>query len=100
MNSKNTMKILRRAIEKYGEPIQTIVAIEECAELQKELTKALRGKPNSDHLAEEMADVQIMLWQLCCIFNVGGQMAEWITEKIERLNERMEAAETGGKEND
>ena len=92
MNSKNTMKILRRAIEKYGEPIQTIVAIEECAELQKELTKALR--------AEEMADVQIMLWQLCCIFNVGGQVAEWITKKIERLNKRIEAAETGGERHD
>lgn len=100
MNSKNTIKILRRAIKKYGELIQTIVAIEECAELQKELTKASRGKLDAGHLAEEMADVQIMLWQLCCIFNVGGQMAEWITKKIERLNERMEAAETGGREND
>ena len=99
MNSKNTMKILRRAIEKYGEPIQTIVAIEECAELQKELTKALRGKPNSDHLAEEMADVQIMLWQLCCMFNVGGQMTDWITKKVERLNKRIEAAETEQEDN-
>ena len=100
MDCKATIKILRRAIEKYGEPLQTVVAIEECAELQKELTKALRGNLNSDHLAEEMADVQIMLWQLCCVFNVGGQMTDWITKKIERLNKRIEAAETGGKEND
>lgn len=50
--------------------------------------------------ANRRADVQIMLWQLCCIFNVGGQMTEWITKKIERLNKRIEAAETGGKEND
>lgn len=100
MNSKNTIKILRRAIEKYGEPIQIIVAIEECTELQKELTKALRGKLDAGHLAEEMADVQIMLWQLCCMFDIGGQMAEWITKKIERLNKRIEAAETGGERHD
>lgn len=100
MNSKNTIKILRRAIEKYGEPIQIIVAIEECAELQKELTKASRGKLDAGHLAEEMADVQIMLWQLCCMFDIGGQVPKWIDKKVERLNERMEAAETGGKEND
>ena len=100
MNSKNTMKILRRAIEKYGELNQIIVAIEECAELQKELTKASRGKLDAEHLAEEMADVQIMLWQLCCMFNVGGQMTEWINKKIERLNKRIEAAETGGERHD
>ena len=35
MDCKATIKILRRAIEKYGEPLQTVVAIEECAELQK-----------------------------------------------------------------
>ena len=100
MNSKNTIKILRRAIEKYGEPNQIIVAIEECAELQKELTKAWRGKLDAEYLAEEMADVQIMLWQLCCIFDIGGQVPKWIDKKVERLNERMEAAETGGREND
>ena len=94
MDCKATIKILRRAIEKYGEPLQTVVAIEECAELQKELTKALRGNLNPDHLAEEMADVQIMLWQLCCMFNVGGQMTDWITKKVERLNKRIEAAAT------
>ena len=100
MNSKNTMKILRRAIEKYGEPTQIIVAIEECAELQKELTKALRGKLDAEHLAEEIADVQIILWQLCCMFSIGGQTPKWIEKKVERLNERMEAAETGGERHD
>lgn len=97
---ENTMKILRRAIEKYGEPTQIIVAVEECAELQKELTKALRGKLDAEHLAEEMADVQIMLWQLCCMFGIDGQMTKWIDKKVERLNERMEAAETGGERHD
>ena len=100
MNCNNTITILRRAIEIYGEPIQTIVAIEECAELQKELTKALRGKLDAEHLAEEMADVQIMLWQLCCMFDIDGQMLKWIEKKVERLNERMEAAETGGERHD
>lgn len=77
--------ILESAIKKFGPRNQVIVAIEELSELQKELTKWLRGKGNYEGLMEEMADVSIMLNQLCLIF---GDPAEQEIAKLERL-ERM-----------
>lgn len=62
--------VLEKAIEKYGPEHQTIVAIEELSELQKELTKALRGKLNEQHLMEEIADVEIMLEQIRMIYKL------------------------------
>lgn len=48
----------------HGKEGQSIVAIEELSELQKELCKMLRGIGNPEHLAEEIADVEIMLCQI------------------------------------
>ncbi len=48
----------------YGKESQSIVAIEELSELQKELCKMLRGIGSTEHLAEEIADVEIMLCQI------------------------------------
>jgi len=50
--------------EEYGMNSMLYIAIEEMAELQKELTKILRGKGNCDNFIEEVADVEIMLEQL------------------------------------
>lgn len=81
---------LCKAVKKYGAISQTIVAIEELSELQKELTKELRLIGNIDHLAEEVADVEIMLDQLRIIYPaLDGKVAEWREKKIERLDKRM-----------
>jgi len=64
-------RIYKKAIEKYGALMQTIVAIEEMAELQKELSKALRNQENKDHLIEEVADVEIMLAQVKLIYDIS-----------------------------
>lgn len=74
--------ILEGAIKKFGLRNQVIAAIEELSELQKELTKWLRGKGNYEGLMEEMADVSIMFNQLCLIF---GDPAEREIAKLERL---------------
>ena len=68
MTQEREIAILEGAIKKFGYREQVIVAIEELSELQKELTKWLRGKCNPDGLLEEMADVSIMLNQLQLIF--------------------------------
>ena len=47
-----------------GPDAQTLMAFEEMAELQKELCKHARGKHNRSAVAEEIADVQIMLEQM------------------------------------
>ena len=61
-------QVFRSAISKYGETNQSIVAIEEMSELIKALCKKLRGKPDFENIAEEMADAGIMLvscWISC-----------------------------------
>ena len=83
------LDVLQDAISAFGEQGQMIVVIEELAELQKELTKMLRGQGTADNLAEEMADVQIMLDQLEIIFGNRGAVAAWQTEKMKRLAERI-----------
>lgn len=83
------MYIYEKAIAHYGERNQIIVAIEELSELQKELCKYLRGEGNTAHIAEEMADVQIMLDQLDLIFNNRNDVLEIRTIKLGRLVNRM-----------
>lgn len=77
-------------IEHYGKEMQKIVAIEELAELQKEITKDLRGKTNETGLIEEIADVEIMLEQLKAMYEIDKDQLEKIKElKIQRTLERM-----------
>lgn len=82
-------EVLKAAIAHYGEQMQVIVAIEELSELQKELTKFLRGQPNERSINEEMADVEIMLEQLKLMFNNRGPVTHWKQKKIDRLRERL-----------
>lgn len=65
--------VLKKAIEVYGENMQKVVAIEECSELIKEFCKRLRGQDNKLHIAEEIADVEIMLEQLKIIYNLNSE---------------------------
>ena len=87
MTQEREASILEGAIKKFGYRPQVIVAIEELAELQKELTKWLRGKCNPACLLEEMADVSIMLNQLQLIF--GDPIEQEIT-KLERLEKLVQ----------
>lgn len=50
--------------KKNGAEVVSVVAIEECSELQKEITKMLRENGNKMNLLEEMADVYICLAEL------------------------------------
>lgn len=88
MNDSET-EVLKKAIDYYGIAMQLTVAIEEMAELQKELTKAIRSIPCTQNIAEEIADVEIMIAQLKLIFGLQFQVEEWREKKIERLQRRM-----------
>jgi NTP pyrophosphatase (non-canonical NTP hydrolase) len=87
---ESEQKILEKAIKTYGSNLQVIVAIEELSELQKELCKYLRNNGNMNYIAEEMADVAIMLEQLTMIFGNEGSIAAWEKSKLERLEKRLE----------
>ena len=86
-------EVLKAAIAHYGEQMQVIVAIEELSELQKELTKFLRGQADERHINEEMADVEIMLEQLKLMFGNRAAVTYWSHKKIDRLRKRIVANE-------
>lgn len=77
--------LYKDAVNIFGADLQQIVAIEECSELQKELTKAIRGKGNFDSLAEEIADVEIMLEQIKLIYDNHERVNYYIMKKNSRL---------------
>lgn len=91
-------EILERAIERYGCTAQIDVAIEEMSELIKALLKQRRADVIQDEdkllkaeadIAEETADVYIMLAQLCMIFENGELVKSEIERKVARIAERL-----------
>ena len=83
--------IYNLALEKYGPASQLFMVFEEMSELQKELCKAVRGKANGDHIAEEIADVKIMLAQMQILFGNSEKVEEYTSAKLKRLAERLGA---------
>lgn len=74
---------VRSIIERFGDESQSIVMIEEMAELQKELTKFLRGKGDFDHLCEEISHVYISLEMIMSVHGVTkNDIQAKIDEKI------------------
>ena len=83
-------KTLTEAIQLYGEENQLIVALEELAELQKEITKTLRGQGRREAVLEEIADVRIMLEQLIIIGGFSSlELEEELARKLARLVWKM-----------
>ena len=82
-------EVYNKAIETYGKEHQCMVAIEEMAELQKELCKNFRGRDNKLEIAEEIADVRIMLEQLTLIFDCRVNVYDFWNNKLERLERRL-----------
>lgn len=84
---------LKTALDTFGAYAQTVVAIEELSELQKELCKAIRtgisDPENRDHIAEEIADVYIMLEQMEALFDVSEDVPLYRIAKIDRLGKRL-----------
>ena len=83
-------KILSAAIRKYGPSAQQFKAIEELSELIRALARA----DDPENIAEEMADVRIMLDQLELIFRNGQKVARYEVQKLRRLDARLHAADT------
>ena len=83
-------EVLKHAIDTYGKQSQLTVAMEEMAELTKELSKNIRGNDNIFAIAEETAEVLIMLEQIQMIFGNRRQVEEFRQQKIRRLANRLE----------
>ncbi len=89
-------EILSAALETFGAESQTLMVMEEMAELTKELCKHARGTDNTDAIAEEMADVYIMLSQMELLHDVKDRVIWWYNAKLARLEERLRSVEEAG----
>lgn len=80
--------MINALLEKYGDK-QMIIAIEELAELQKEISKKLRGNGDNNHLCEEIADVMFCLEQIIAYYDLSVETINAFREfKKERTRER------------
>lgn len=82
-------RVIREAIKIYGEDMQKNVAIEEMSELTKEICKEKRGLSSKLQMAEEIADVEIMLEQLKVMYDMHEQVDDFKARKIFRLASRL-----------
>lgn len=81
--------VCREALEKYGAESQTLMLFEEMSELIKELCKHARGEDNVRFIAEEIADVEIVLEQMKILHDCAEDVEQWKFRKLRRLKERL-----------
>lgn len=84
--------ICHTALEHYGVHSQIVKCMEECGELIQALARNMSGEENAENVAEELADVEIMLMQMKMVF--GRQKVYRVrAQKLARLKMRMEEEE-------
>ena len=86
--------ILEENIKEHGVVLETVIAMEECAELIQAISKVKRygfvGE-YKDNLIEEIADVSIVIREIMMIFGISvGDINEVIDSKIQRIKKRLE----------
>ena len=86
-------EIFKSAVHWWGKEAQTDMMIEEMAELTKAILNERRGRDHN--IAEEMADVKIMLAQMEIIFQNAGEVEQRFREKVSRLDQRLQVRRGG-----
>lgn len=84
-----TNRIYGTAIQKWGAQAQIDKTFEEMGEVQVELCRMLFGRGDKAHLAEEIADVRIMLEQMERLFAIESEVLDRRREKLDRLAKRI-----------
>ena len=82
-------KVLADAVDTYGAENQKWVFMGECGELFDAMADERRGRCDIDHVAEEIADVEIMLDQLKIIYQCRDAVKAWRRKKLKRLWMRL-----------
>lgn len=91
MRNKSETEAFTKAIETYGEANQLVILFEEMSELQKEVCKSIRYNKRQfrNPIAEEVADVEIMLEQVKMIYGIEEEVEMWRLDKVVRLRENL-----------
>lgn len=90
-------KVMKKVIKKNGKLKQSVIAMEECSELIKAISKMIRYSYDEDldsvyrdDLIEEMADVYIILDELKMMYNIlEFDIEKMIKQKIDREEGRI-----------
>jgi NTP pyrophosphatase (non-canonical NTP hydrolase) len=81
-------ELYQATLRKWGEAAQYDQAVEECAELIATLKHLRRGRVDETAVAEELADVYLMVGQLA--YMIGeARVAAAVERKLERLRELL-----------
>lgn len=78
-------KTLTAAVDTYGAEKKEWVLVGEIGELLTAIADQKRGRDTVDHIAEETADVEIMLSQLKIIHKCHDAVKAWRRKKLKRL---------------
>ena len=86
--------VLEENIKENGVALETVIAMEELAELIQAISKVKRygfvGE-YKDNLIEEIADVDIVITELLMMFDISqDEFYNVIDKKIQRLRKRLE----------
>lgn len=98
-NEQDRNVLYTKAISKWGKKAQILMVLEEMNELSFLLHKVLRNNkeryPDNWQIAEEIADVEIMLEQLKLIYDLESkkdfheEVEDFKQRKLARLEERL-----------
>jgi NTP pyrophosphatase (non-canonical NTP hydrolase) len=91
MFDERDRQILQAAIARFGRDAQHDMAIEECGELVVALSHIRRDRIPVSKLADEIADVAIMLEQLQILYGCHELVTDKVQHKLARLAERVES---------
>ena len=88
------LEICRKAIDHWGKDAQERLFYEEVGELMQAISKMHRKlcgdmENEFDHIAEEIADVEICLAQLKLMYGLDDKVAFFRAAKIRRVEQRM-----------
>lgn len=90
---KRRREMMEHIVSSRGAEIMSVIAMEEPAELIQSVSKVLRYGCDGtyrDSLAEEMADVRIILGELSIMYGIGDEEIEHIMErKLQREMTRI-----------
>jgi len=82
-------ELYQKALEFWGKDLQLNMVFEELGELITKLSRVIRNRIPPTDLAEEIADVEIMLEQLTYIYKLEEQVQHTKAEKLLRLQKRL-----------
>ncbi len=90
-------EILELALKTFGIERQRFMAVEEMAELTKELSKAGRGMDNREAILEEIVDVGIMIDQM--MLHYGIKSGEYEKVRVRKLTRLAQMIDDAGSDN-